>query len=186
MPSPFFCIPSSPKNHPACLAGLVVRSDSPGFTGGSGCFVPQVTCGAIFSACSSTVMSNFAPSSVAQLSSPLDGFPQRLAARHKTRGASRSANAVIGPCPRMRRLRCSCCKPPAAIDSARMASPPYSAMCRVPPPMPIFPMIGRLNVFCGDAFRSLSVHENVQRLERTQTHRFGSAHVGGWPESHQG
>lgn len=170
-------MPSSLKNHPFVLGWAVVRADSRGFTGGSGRFVPQVTCGAIFSASSSTVMSNFAPSSVAQLSSPLDGFLQRLAARHKTRGASRSANVVIG----LGRARgCAAfgahvANRHAAIDSARMASPPYSAMCRVPPSMPIFPMIARLNVFCGRAFRSLSVHENVQRLERTQTHRFAAA-----------
>lgn len=150
---------------PSSLGWAVVRSDSRGFTGGSGRFVPPSNLRSSFSACSSTVMSNFAPSSVH------NGLHRSTASSNASPRGTNKRRIEIGERGFIGRGRSRACAAfaahvangHAAINGARMASLPYSAMCRVPPP--IFPIITRLNVFCGDAFGSLSVHDNVQRFQ---------------------
>ena len=112
MPSPFFCMPSSFENHPPVLALLwfhPIAEASPAALAASS---PKVTCEATFSACSSTVISNFAPSSAAQLSSPLNCFLHLAAAQNEGRLETGERGHRARPFPRVRRLRCSCCKSP--------------------------------------------------------------------------
>lgn len=88
-------------------------------------------------------------------------------ARHERPPFEISERGFTRPFPRVHRPGCSCCKTlmGRSIDSARTLRIhiPRRGPCR--PPMPIFPMIVRINVFGGDAFRLLPVHKNVRRFQ---------------------
>src|SRR5579859_3199757 len=116
---------------------------------------PPRTCGAICSACNSTVMSNFAPSSECncfqRATASSNSFPRGTNGRPSRYLNVVSSGATIpARAPPSIVILQTVMRP--SMESSRMACPPYSATWPVPPPMPIFPMMARMMSFAVTPF----------------------------------
>ena len=109
-------------------------------------FVPQVTCGEIWPASTTTSLSKLAPSSVRRARHSSSGSGSGAASRPSTHSKVVSSGATIParPPPSMVMLQ-TVMRP--SIESRSIAGPAYSITCPTPPSTPIWPIVARIRSF---------------------------------------